>query len=743
MADKKSNSLFNPEYGAVLLLAALGIVLSTIAFLHLRQLDATGRRDAQDRQVAAAAASLREAIGQHLLVSRTLAGLFSRQAPVTRGEFQAFAARLFPAVGGLRAVAWMPRIPSLALGEFEAAAKDAGIAGFKVRPAAEGDLLSPDLFPVYFIEPMLANEAVLGVDAGSMRDRSGAMQAARDGGRTVATGRLTGDDGGTIVLITPVYAGGAVPDGLLERRSRLTGFLGVSLAIDEMAALALNAAVADADLYLYDMKAAEGRRLLHFRPAPLAGELRPPREERAVLSAAHQSRRIDAAGRPWLLVLSPTAPAAAGTMVPWAALVVGLGLTGLLAVLALGSVTRSRRAEELAVAIGESNEMLAREIAERRNVEAALRRTESRLQLALKSAPLSLFSQDTDLRYTWIFKSRLGLMLEETLGRTDFDLMSPRDAQLLTGIKRRVLETGVGCREEVHLDHEGRGIDLDLAIEPMFDAGGALAGIIGTAIDVTHERETQKRLAEARAEAERANDAKSRFLAAASHDLRQPLQAARLFLEVLEMRLADAPSRAIVGKALNALDSTNGLLNALLDISTLEAGVVQPDVSVFPVARLLDRLAEETAPQAESAGLRFSAVGSTALVRSDPVLLERMVRNLLSNALRYTRTGGILLGCRRVGHDRLRLDVCDTGPGIPADKLQIIFEDFYQLDNPDRDRGRGLGLGLSVVDRMARLLGHQVGVQSRPGRGSVFSITVPIAGMLPAEKPLERADAAE
>ncbi|HXV23991.1 MAG TPA: hybrid sensor histidine kinase/response regulator [Alphaproteobacteria bacterium] len=244
-------------------------------------------------------------------------------------------------------------------------------------------------------------------------------------------------------------------------------------------------------------------------------------------------------------------------------------------------------------------------------------------------------------------------------------------------------------------------------------------------VEITERRRAEGAERRARDEAERANAAKSRFLATASHDLRQPFQAMRLFHHILQSRLADSGTREIATRLGEAMQAGEELLNALLDISTLEAGTVEPRLADFPIQSMLTRLAQEFEPQASAKGLDFRMVPSLAVVRSDSVLLERMVRNLLNNALRYTQRGGILLGCRRRA-GRWNLIVVDTGIGIPVEKQQAVFEDFFQIGNPERDRSQGLGLGLPIVARMARLLDHPVSVRSRPGHGSVFSISVPL-----------------
>lgn len=230
---------------------------------------------------------------------------------------------------------------------------------------------------------------------------------------------------------------------------------------------------------------------------------------------------------------------------------------------------------------------------------------------------------------------------------------------------------------------------------------------------------------EALAVAERANRAKSHFLASASHDLRQPIQGVRLFLDVLEGRLHDKSDRHVLAGAITALEGAESLLSTLRDVSTLEAGMIDVAAQVLPLDGLLPGLADEFAGQAGLRGLSLRSIPCQLWVETDPVLLTRMLRNLLNNAVRYTESGRILLGCRRQGA-LVRVEVWDTGQGIPHDKLDSVFDDFVQVGNPERDRAKGLGLGLAVVRRMAALLGHEVGVRSHLGRGSVFWISLPV-----------------
>jgi signal transduction histidine kinase len=229
-------------------------------------------------------------------------------------------------------------------------------------------------------------------------------------------------------------------------------------------------------------------------------------------------------------------------------------------------------------------------------------------------------------------------------------------------------------------------------------------------------------LDQARREAERANDAKSRFLTAVGHDLLQPLHAAQLFTESLSQQL-DAHKRAALGQVQGALDSTTDLLTGLFDMSRLEAGGLVPQPRDFPLAEVLDPLASEFRALAGAEGLSFAYVPTAAWVHGDPQLLRRVLQNFLANAVRYTRSGGVLLGVRRDGN-ALRIGVYDTGPGIDASQQALIFEEFRRGDGV---AGQGLGLGLAIADRIARLMDTPLGLSSRPGRGTVFWLRLPRA----------------
>jgi len=281
---------------------------------------------------------------------------------------------------------------------------------------------------------------------------------------------------------------------------------------------------------------------------------------------------------------------------------------------------------------------------------------------------------------------------------------------------------GVGCCEVALRPGRGRPDDCVVQLEGRIKSSGR--GSIVALVDVTGRKRAHEALRRAVDVAERANTAKSRFLAAASHDLRQPLQTLYLISWVMAHKTDDAQIRALLAEQDMALGTMSAMLNTLLDINLLDAGIISYTPVGLSVAPLLDRLGQDFAFQAGAANDVLHLVDSRLIVESDPKLLEQILRNLLSNAFKYTHDGRVLLGCRRRG-DRVRIEVWDNGIGIPEDQLDSIFEEFHQVDNSRRKRSQGLGLGLAIVKRQAALLGHSIGVRSCPGKGSVFWVELP------------------
>jgi CheY-like chemotaxis protein/two-component sensor histidine kinase len=262
-------------------------------------------------------------------------------------------------------------------------------------------------------------------------------------------------------------------------------------------------------------------------------------------------------------------------------------------------------------------------------------------------------------------------------------------------------------------------------------------------MDITERKRAEQALQasrdeaqDARRAAERADLAKSKFLAAASHDLRQPVQSLFFLLGVLRGQVSGARAAKTLAHTEEALNALTGLLDGLLDVSKLDAGLISPEVSTVQLRPLLEQIDAESRPLAEAKKLNWYMDCVDCAVETDPALLARIIRNLVENAIRYTQTGTVSIRCRRSG-DAIKIAVVDTGIGIPDDHIEDIFAEFVQIGNAERDRRQGLGLGLAIVRRLAHLLDHPVEVHSVVGSGSEFAITVPLATMQPmAPKPL-------
>ncbi|MBE2293972.1 MAG: PAS-domain containing protein [Phycisphaerales bacterium] len=347
---------------------------------------------------------------------------------------------------------------------------------------------------------------------------------------------------------------------------------------------------------------------------------------------------------------------------------------------------------------------------------------------------ISLVDRENQLRmWNQHFLDLLGLSQHQiTIGQNLSTILSAADPPL-TRIQQEQTEY-----------RRTDGVIIEIRQNTMPDGGWVLSYT-----DISELKRREEALDLARQEAERANAAKTRFLATASHDLRQPIHALGLFFANLAERVRNPETAPLIKQIEDSIEAIDTMLNALLDISKLDAGVVHPHVGPVVVADLFKRLATEY----QSHGINpFGVVlerrlfkrsetehrptvretnnilrmrPSPVVVQSDPAMLERILRNLISNALHYTQNGHVLVGTRRL-RDQLRIEVHDTGPGIPSDQLDNIFLEFHQLGNPERDRRQGLGLGLAIVKRLAALLGHHIAVRSHLGRGSCFSITLPI-----------------
>lgn len=277
---------------------------------------------------------------------------------------------------------------------------------------------------------------------------------------------------------------------------------------------------------------------------------------------------------------------------------------------------------------------------------------------------------------------------------------------------------------------DGVEIPVEVSLSSVETPDGTL--VAASLRDVAYRVEYERKLEAARDDSERANRAKSRFLAAASHDLRQPLQSLSAYLMVLNHCISDEEADEIVPKMETSLRAMGGLLDALLDISQLESGSIQPRFTEVDLQRVFDAVQANNEPAAALKGLELVSELAPLTVRSDEALLTRILDNFVSNAIRYTLHGTVRIGAQAEGRS-VRIDVSDTGVGIPKEQIAMVFEEYYQLDNPTRDKGKGLGLGLAIVQRIATLLDHGLQVNSALGQGSTFTVNAPLAAAQAAD----------
>ncbi len=381
-----------------------------------------------------------------------------------------------------------------------------------------------------------------------------------------------------------------------------------------------------------------------------------------------------------------------------------------------------------------------RDISEQKNAAAKLAEAFDTLQLekefseslvtTLQGIVLNLDAEGKITLVNPYFEDLTGYDADEVVGLDWFDTFIPEDDRpTIREVFSTVMAEGInsGYINPI-VTKKGDLRTIQWYSKTIKDKNGSFVGLLNTGFDVTEKEADAMALREAKEEADRATAIKTRFLAAASHDLRQPLQSIGLYLAILARQLRETKAQEIAGKMRQSLDSMGAILDALLDISKLDSGSVVPEIVDFPLQQLLDQLIADNQPLAEAKGLALIVEPTPLIVRSDPALLQRIIDNFVANALRYTESGSVKIACSGANENAL-IAVTDTGVGIPEDALETIFEEYIQLDNPIRDRSKGLGLGLAIVRHLARLLGHELDVQSTWGKGSTFSVHVPLRGV--------------
>ncbi len=381
----------------------------------------------------------------------------------------------------------------------------------------------------------------------------------------------------------------------------------------------------------------------------------------------------------------------------------------------------------------EARLVLVRDVTETRRAERAVRESEERFRVALKHSPVSVSHQDRDLRYLWIYNQRLGLRREHIVGKTDFDLLPPQEAERSAAIKRRVMETGRGERAEVSVQEGDRRHWFDLTVEPFRDSEGKVVGVTAAAMDVTGRKEAEHDLREAKDVAEAASRAKDEFLAVMSHEIRTPLNSIIGFTDLLHDTPLSAEQKEYVELVRESGVHLLSLIDKILEYTRL-GSEVRLESSAFSPVECVEAVMGIYLSEARRKGISLESelqAGMPPVVMGDKRRLLQILSSLLGNALKFTDRGTVKIVASGVltapegSTWRLTFAIQDTGIGIPPDALETIFEPFTQVDGSSTRRYGGAGLGLTISRKLVRAMGGELEVSSEEGRGSTFRFSIP------------------
>ncbi|MBK9711471.1 MAG: CHASE3 domain-containing protein [Kouleothrix sp.] len=383
--------------------------------------------------------------------------------------------------------------------------------------------------------------------------------------------------------------------------------------------------------------------------------------------------------------------------------------------------------------------LVFRDSSAKKQAEEALRRTEERLLVALRGSAITVYAQDTDLRYTWMYNPAPGYDASQTIGKFDADITTPEDAARLTALKRQVLETGSGVRAEIRATGITGELYFDLSIEPMRDTQGRIMGVTGAAHDVTARKQAEEERVRllaseqaARAEAQEAVRMRDVFFSVAAHELKTPLTSLVGNIQLIQRRAAregilterDERAFTVVGAQAQRL---NTMIGALLDVSRLETGQLSLDRTAIDLRQLVQQVVAEVQPTLTQHTIAYEAPEHALMVAGDALRLEQVLQNLIQNAVKYSPGGGAVRVRARLQDAAACIEVIDQGIGIPAEAQARLFTRFYRASNVEEQQISGLGIGLYVVKEIVTLHGGTIAVASAEGAGSTFTVRLPLS----------------
>ncbi len=692
---------------------------------------------------------------------------------VERDDFRAFLAP-YLAGGGQTQYAWAPKVSAEDRDAFEQRTRDGGLPDYEVVERLPGEALAragdrQEYYPVRFLEPARGGGLALGLDLASDPAFLPVLGQARASGRVTATGALVSSSGegfhSTYMIVKPVFRRGAPLDSLALRREHLTGFIvGVfdlqALLEEAVGSLAPNAI----DVHVFDESAPPGQQLLACRASPphavdnagvhnVADLLRAP-------GSMHWIERFEVAGRRWnaICTLAPGFGTDGGTRALWGWLGVGLTLAGLLAGYVYWVLAGVSRAQRVAAELEETNRRLADEVGERRQTEAALTRATEEWQMTFDAIDAYVAIIDPQFRILRANRALVEALGERALGERalgEQDVTGRHCHELIHGTAQRpadcvacaALTTGEPTHIELRESHLGNRW-FDVSAYPLRGAAGEIRGVVHIMVDITKRKEDEAELGryrehledlvrertvkiqEQRQQVGEANRLKSEFLSTMSHELRTPLNSVLVLTQLMLARgigrdpVKETEYLRVIRRNGQALLE---LINGILDLSRIEAGKATVALAPCRLGDVVRSAAEELRPLAVEKGLHLAVeTEDLPTVCSDAKQIEQILVCLLENAVKFTHEGTIRLGGYRAD-GKVFLTVADTGIGISRNDLPRIFENFWQADGSDTRGYGGTGLGLAISRKRAALIGGTITVSSEPGKGSTFTLGIPMS----------------
>ncbi|MGH8508591.1 MAG: CHASE domain-containing protein [Gammaproteobacteria bacterium] len=745
----------NREIGRIAFpVISLGCGLSLIAFYSVWHLENQAELTRFERKTRDIVFALRQGVDLALKNLDAIAAFYAASDRVDRDEFHRFVAPIRTRDSSMLSLAWGPRVAASERGAYEKAARADGYPEFQFTERDMSGALvratpRPEYFPVYFIEPLQENESALGYDLASDPIRRAALSRALERGQPAATAPIqllqeTGDQPG-VVIFSPVYSKHAPASAPATVKAvEAIGVASAVFRIRQLVELALqNLETQGIDAYLFDLALPQGQQLLYQPVLPLEESpvnAQTESDPAKLRSGLYHTATVKVAGREWLIVGKPgvTYLANSRTWLPWGTLISGLLFTALLgaylnqygqteAALRTAQGELEQRLRVRTKALKPAMTALLTQIAQRRRIEKRVRRKEAIFRAFLNTTPAMMWMTDSNGRCiffndAWLAFTGRGLREELGLVWTGTEI-HPEDRERCITTYRQGIQNRTTFHHRYRLRRQDRAYRWIFEIvTPIFDASGRYEGFIGTASDVTE-----------RLEAERMKD---EFVSIVSHELRTPLTSIRGALGLLATgslgRLNDK-GRQMLAIAVSNTDRLVRLINEILDLQRMESGRVTIELQQCDAAALVREAVELLEPLAAKAGVAICALLPSHNLRADPDRLVQVLTNLLDNAIKFSERGASVYVKAEINQDYVVMSVKDQGRGIPADKLDRIFERFQQVDASDSRQMGGTGLGLAICESIVQQHGGRIWAESELGSGSTFFFTLP-ASNLPVDQ---------